>query len=146
MSEVQLKRERSLLARIFISPEEPRLRAGWRLLIQTILLVVLLVGVVIAASLFGIPQETLNSALGNTLILFIASQVPSIRTPADRRSFAVWLQLDKSRCAPRVGITFCTVFIYLPLTGLVDVRLCLEVDPASVIITNALLFFVVYVL
>src|SRR5689334_9016958 len=31
---------RGLLAQIFISPDEPRLRAGWRLLIHTILLII----------------------------------------------------------------------------------------------------------
>lgn len=35
------RQERSLLAQIFISPDEPRLRAGWRLLIHTFLLIIL---------------------------------------------------------------------------------------------------------
>jgi hypothetical protein len=38
MSEIQSTGARSILARIFLSPEEARLRAGWRLLSQTILL------------------------------------------------------------------------------------------------------------
>lgn len=156
MSEVQPKRERSLLARIFLSPEEPRLRAGWRLLIQTILLVVLLMGVVIAASLFGIPQETLNSALGNTLILFIAftGSVYLARRWLDRRSFAsLGLQLDQYTLRDLlagVGITFVQfVFIYFLMLGLGWLTFegfAWEIDPASVIITNVLLFFVVYVL
>lgn len=156
MSEVQLKRERSLPARIFISPEEPRLRAGWRLLIQTILLVGLLIGVVIAASLFGIPQESLNSAWGNTLILFIAftGSVYIARRWLDRRSFAsLGLQLDKYMLRDLlagVGITFLQfVFIYFLMLGLGWLTFegfAWEGDPASVIITNVLLFFVVYVL
>ena len=40
MSEIQPSRERPLLARIFLSPGEPRLRAGWRLLLQTVLMLV----------------------------------------------------------------------------------------------------------
>jgi membrane protease YdiL (CAAX protease family) len=156
MSEVQLKRERSLPARIFLSPEEPRLRAGWRLLIQTILLVGLLMGVVIAASLLGIPQESLNSAWGNTLILFIAftGSVYIARRWLDRRSFAsLGLQLDKYMLRDLlagVGITFLQfVFIYFLMLGfgwLTFEGFAWENDPASVIITNVLLFFVVYIL
>ena len=37
ISEIQPSSERSILARIFLSPDERRLRAGWRLLLQTIL-------------------------------------------------------------------------------------------------------------
>lgn len=42
--------KRPILARIFLSPEERRLRAGWRLLIQTLLWLVLMFGFVL---LFG---------------------------------------------------------------------------------------------
>jgi len=54
MSEIQARPERSIPAKIFLSPDEPRLRAGWRLLIHTLLLFVfgLLVGGI--ASLLGI--------------------------------------------------------------------------------------------
>ena len=41
MTEPIIPPQRSFLATIFISPSEPRLRAGWRLLIQTILLIIL---------------------------------------------------------------------------------------------------------
>jgi uncharacterized protein len=47
------RQERSLLAQIFISPDEPRLRAGWRLLIHTILLMVLMVGIVVIVVVIG---------------------------------------------------------------------------------------------
>jgi len=39
MAELKPAQERSFLKKFFLSPDEPRLRAGWRLLIQTILLI-----------------------------------------------------------------------------------------------------------
>ena len=98
MSEVQLKRDRPILARVFLSPDEPRLRAGWRLLVQTILLVVLGIGAGLVPLLLGVPPEILNSALGNTIILFIAftGSVYIARRWLDKRSFtSLGLKLNK---------------------------------------------------
>ena len=44
MSEIQPAPKRNFIARIFISPDEPRLRAGWRLLLQTLFSVYLIQG------------------------------------------------------------------------------------------------------
>src|SRR5687767_2673056 len=45
------QRERSLLAQIFISPDEPRLRAGWRVVIYLLVSFVFLFVVMIPLSL-----------------------------------------------------------------------------------------------
>ncbi len=58
---------RSLLAQIFVSPDEPRLRAGWRIALQSVLLALLLIiltiGVVIVGSLVGYDLSSLEVAI-----------------------------------------------------------------------------------
>ncbi len=80
-------RKRHILTRIFISPEERRLRAGWRLLIQTLLWLVLMFGLVI---LFGFISGRLFS---NGLILSVIASLFAVtisvflaRKFLDRRS------------------------------------------------------------
>ncbi len=80
-------RKRRILTRIFISPEERRLRAGWRLLIQTLLWLVLMFGLVI---LFGFISGRLFS---NGLILSVIASLFAVtisvflaRKFLDRRS------------------------------------------------------------
>ena len=80
-------RKRPILTRIFISPEERRLRAGWRLLIQTLLWLVLMFGLVI---LFGFISGRLFS---NGLILSVIASLFAVtisvflaRKFLDRRS------------------------------------------------------------
>jgi hypothetical protein len=83
MSEIQPVQQRSILARIFLSPDEPRLRAGWRLLIQTLLLFVFAIGFgalisIIAALLgqfrdgFGLILEQILSFLAITGSVYVA--------------------------------------------------------------------------
>jgi hypothetical protein len=94
---------RSMLAQIFLSPNERRLRAGWRLLIQSILLLVILsiisIAVVILTVFLGIGLNTLPplslfnllpTALSMTLAVWMARRL------LDRRSFAsLGFQLDR---------------------------------------------------
>ena len=63
MSENQPAQERSILANIFISPDEPRLRAGWRLLIQTIMFILFGVIIFIVASFLGLDSGDAPAAL-----------------------------------------------------------------------------------
>jgi len=57
MTDIQMTPKRSILARIFLSPDEPRLRAGWRLLLQIPFMVIIGLAV-------GIPAGILAMALG----------------------------------------------------------------------------------
>ncbi|MFH1635106.1 MAG: type II CAAX endopeptidase family protein [Chloroflexota bacterium] len=93
------KHQRSIFARIFISPDEPRLRAGWRLLIQTILMVVIAMG-------FSIPLLLLSEAfqfaidgliLNQIIELFVITvSVYLARRFLDRRTFvSLGLKLDR---------------------------------------------------
>jgi membrane protease YdiL (CAAX protease family) len=80
-------RKRPILARIFLSPEERRLRAGWRLLIQTLLWLVLMFGLVI---LFGfISGRFFSNQLTLSVIASLFSVTISVflaRKFLDRRS------------------------------------------------------------
>ncbi|MGB8213114.1 MAG: type II CAAX endopeptidase family protein [Anaerolineales bacterium] len=86
--------ERSFFENIFLSPAEARLRAGWRLIIQTILMLIVMAGLGILASLFVFIFHwgTSGSLLFilNTLIEFIAitASIYPARRILDRRSFA----------------------------------------------------------
>jgi len=86
---------RSLLAQIFLSPDERRLRAGWRDLLQAILLLVFLtivsIFVVVGAALLGLdlyalPSLSLFNLLPTALAMTLA--VWFARRLFDRRSFA----------------------------------------------------------
>jgi len=85
---------RSMLAQIFLSPSERRLRAGWRLLLQSILLLVILsivsIAVVILVLFLGIdlnalPLFSLATLLPTALSMTLA--VGIARRWLDRRSF-----------------------------------------------------------
>src|SRR5512146_187702 len=120
---------RPLWKRIFISPQEPRLRAFWRLAIQTILLVILLVGLGIPLGLFILvfrasPTGT-AAFVGNTLVSLVAitASVYAARRLLDRRSFvSLGLQLDWRVAADLLAgivITFILMgLIYLAMSGL----------------------------
>jgi membrane protease YdiL (CAAX protease family) len=155
MSETQPKQKRSILARVFLSPDEPRLRAGWRLLIQTLLLIAIGIGAGLVPVLLGAPPEVLNSEWVGTLILFLAftGSVYIARRWLDRRSFAsLGVQLNQ-RTLPDIlagiGITLVQMgFIFavmLTLGWLTVEGFAWDVDPTGTIITGVLTFFVVYI-
>ena len=84
--------QRSLLQKIFSSPKEPRLRAGWRLLLQSLLLVLCMLLLGLIASLgFGILNEIpyadllLLGALATCLA--VTASVYLARRFFDHRSF-----------------------------------------------------------
>lgn len=156
MSEVQLKQERSIPARIFLSPDEPRLRAGWRLLIQTFLLFVF---EIVSALVGGFLGRFLDGSIGsiwNRVIdfLVITSSVYVARRWLDKRSFeSLGLTLDKHTLLDvlaGIGITGLQMgFIYvlmLALGWLTFEGFAWEFDPTSVVITNVLTFFIVFIL
>lgn len=102
MTENSLKPKHSILKTIFISPDEPRLRAGWRLLLQTLLLIVL-------GFVFSIPIGLLSVIPGLELsdniflaisqgieIIAITLSVFLARRLLDKRSFgSLGLKIDK---------------------------------------------------
>ena len=152
MSEIQVRPERSLLAKIFLSPDESRLRAGWRLLIHTLLMFVfgLIFGGI--AALLGLLN--LGSIGGQILnFLVITSSVYVARRWLDKRSFeSLGLKLD-GRTLPDIlagiGITFVQMgFIYVLMLGLGWLTFegfAWEFDPVNVVITNVIVFFIMFI-
>jgi uncharacterized protein len=152
MSEIQPTQDRSILARIFLSPDEPRLRAGWRLLIQTILLFVLGAVVSIASSFLGpLNGSLLWSQILNFII--ITGSVYVARRWLDKRSFeSLGLKLDKRTLLDilaGIGITFVQMgFIYvlmLALGWLTFEGFAWEFDPINVVISSVLTFFIAFI-
>lgn len=152
MSEIQVRPERSLLAKIFLSPDESRLRAGWRLLIHTLLMFVfgLIFGGI--AALLGLLN--LGSIGGQILnFLVITSSVYVARRWLDKQSFeSLGLKLD-GRTLPDIlagiGITFVQMgFIYVLMLGLGWLTFegfAWEFDPVNVVITNVIIFFIMFI-
>jgi membrane protease YdiL (CAAX protease family) len=152
VSEIQPRQDRSILARIFLSPDEPRLRAGWRLLIHTILLFVFGTVVGIVSGFFG----TLNrSLIWGQIINFIAitSSVYVARRWLDKRSFeSLGLKLDKHTLIDilaGIGITFIQMgFIYVLMQGLGWLTFegfAWDFDPLNVVIREVITFFIAFI-
>jgi membrane protease YdiL (CAAX protease family) len=124
-------RRRPLLKWIFVSAEEPRLRAGWRLLLQIVLqfVVLLLVSVLLLTLLPGMLTGTLESLGAPELIGSLIAELISVtlsiyvvRRLLDHRSFAsLGLQLRAGAArqfAAGIGITFLMMGVVFVLQWL----------------------------
>lgn len=149
--------KRTLFARIFISPDERRLRAGWRLLLQTLLMLVfsagLGIGLVLLPALFeivgnGMLLSQIAELIALTLSIYIA------RRFLDRRSFGnLGLNLDaRARQDVLVGIGIAglmmgvifaleSAFGWLTLEGF-----AWDAMPGSAVARNALTILLVFIL
>lgn len=129
---------RGLVAQIFVSPDEPRLRAGWRLLIHTLLVIVFGLGLIIPLTLVvlmlnGMDQEALQETFtgfgGNALnivieVLVITAASWIARRFLDRRSFrSLGFQLNYTALTDTVfgillgGLLMGLIFIVESLVG-----------------------------
>jgi uncharacterized protein len=152
MSELQPTQRRSALAQIFLSPDEPRLRAGWRLLIQTILMFVF--GTILGAVAFFLGILDINSLWGQILnFVIITGSVYVARRWLDKRSFeSLGLKLDRHTLLDLlagIGISFLQMgFIYVLMLGLGWLTFegfAWEFDPINTVITNVITFFVIFI-
>ena len=165
MNDMQPSQIPSFLNRLFLSPNEPRLRAGWRLLLQTLLILliggclsILLIPLIFIFSpspialLENIPPELmLLSVLGEVIAVTVS--VFLARRFLDRRSIeSLGLKLDVRALADLlVGIliTFLQMgLIYLLMSFLDWIRFegfAWEFDPLSLILQNTLLFLLIFV-
>ncbi len=149
--------KRNLLAHIFLSPNEPRLRAGWRLVGQTLLvgLVNFLLGGI--TNLLGVPELTGKWGLLFRQFLELIRYVVSIyiaRRWLDKRSF-VSLGLKVTRQAwldvlAGIGIVFVLMgLIYGVMSSLGWVTFegfAWEYDGLGTVLWNTLIFFVIFLL
>jgi membrane protease YdiL (CAAX protease family) len=116
MSEIQPAPKRSFIAKIFISSDEPRLRAGWRLLLQTLIMIILAVIFQSALGIFFTPEKNGDADLfiGQILELVIfASSIYIARRLLDKRSFvSLGLQINK-RAAVDIFIGIAITFVMM---------------------------------
>lgn len=149
---------RSIWARIFISPAEPRLRAGWRLAAQTgvylILMIVLTIPLGIVMFFVELPPDVI--ILFSTLagLLAVTASVFLARRFLDRLSIAsLGLALDR-RTLPDllagIAITFLMMGgIYLSMSLLGWLRFegfAWQADPPAVVLGSTLVIFLAFVL
>ena len=152
MPETRPLQERSILERIFVSPDQPRLRAGWRLLIQTILFFLFGIIVVVIAASLGI--EITSFVFGNVLnFIATTASVYIARRWLDKMSFES-LGLRPNRQALLdvligIGITIVQMgLIFVAMLGLGWLRFegfAWEFDPISTVITGVLTFFIGFI-
>ncbi|MFL7869632.1 MAG: lysostaphin resistance A-like protein [Anaerolineales bacterium] len=149
--------QRTFLQTIFLSPNEPRLRAGWRLAIHTIGYNLLLFCIALPASipilLLGISPD--NLLLNEAIALFaIAPSVFLARHFLDKRSLTslglkldVWLPLD-------ILAGILIAFLMMGLIFLIEWWLgwasfegfAWQTDMVSTVIQNTLLYLGIFIL
>jgi len=166
MDHPQLPKNRSTFENIFLSPDVPRLRAAWRLLLQSVLLLFLggclsmCLGLVLLIAdpslldkLESLPPEyfllgVIAEAIAVTVSVFLA------RRFLDKRSIeSLGLKLDRWTVfdlLAGIGITFLQMgLIYLIMSGLGWVTFqgfAWQFDPLTLVLKNTLLFFVIFIL
>ena len=151
--------QRSFWKTIFLSPDEPRLRAGWRLIIQITLMLVLMIGLSIPLGISiwafhwdtaGILYFILNAII--ELVAFAAS-VYIARRFLDKRSFrSLGFKLDR-RILPDLLAGILITFIMMGLIYLVMGSLgwiqfggfAWRFDPLPVVLGQILLFFGIFI-
>ena len=149
--------KRNLLKVIFISPNEPRLRAGWRLLLQTSLMIVigLVLGFVIGALGIGQIPGNLGFLFAQILeLLIFTSSIYIARRWLDKKTFeSLGLKLNRQTIIDilaGIGITFVQMgFIYIAMLGLgwlIFTGFAWQFDPINSVITSVLTFFVIFIL
>ncbi len=149
--------KRGFLSIVFISSDEPRLRAGWRLLLQTVLMIVisLILGFAIGALGIGQIPGNLGFFFAQILELIVfTSSIYIARRWLDKKSFeSLGLKLNRETLfdiLAGIGITFVQMgFIYIAMLGLgwlTFTGFAWQFDPANVVITSVLTFFVIFIL
>lgn len=153
MTELPSAPKRSFLSRVFLSPDEPRLRAGWRLLLQTMLLFILAIIIGILAGFLGLSGGAVSVFDQIFNFILITGSVYIARRWLDKRSFeSLGLKLSRQTLVDilaGIGITFLQMgFIYvlmLVLGWLTFEGFAWEFDPMATVVQNTLLFFVAFI-
>jgi len=156
MSEIHPIPKRSFIANIFISSNEPRLRAGWRLLLQTLLMVILAVILQSVLSMAIIRGGSGNNDLFISQTLELTIFVTSIyiaRRFLDKRSFvSLGLQINKQAFTDifsGIAITFLMMgSIYFAETAagwLTFESFAWQNESVSNVLTGVLTFLAVFI-
>lgn len=168
MSEHKIQQNPSLLHNIFFSPEEPRLRAGWRLLLQTALVFFVIgclgsvaVLFLLASGLIADPSSSdlltelapellLLGAFGETIA--ITASVFLARRYLDKRPIeSLGLTLNKQTAVDiltGIGITLLqmgSIYVLMSWLGWITFEgFAWEFDPIGLVLKNTLIFFALF--
>jgi membrane protease YdiL (CAAX protease family) len=156
MSEIQPAPKRNFISWIFISSGESRLRAGWRLLLQTLVMIIFAVVLQIVVGLFITPGKNGNVDLFIGQILELVTFTCSIyiaRRFLDKRSFAsLGLQVNKQALNDvlmGIAITFVMMgsiyFAEVAVGWLKFESFSWQTEPLINVISGILTFFVVFI-
>ena len=157
MADIQIKPKRSFLARVFISPDEPRLRAGWRLLLQTLLMILisLLVGILVPAFFNGGVGGNAGFLISQIveLVVFTLS-IYIARRFLDKRSFASLGLAANARAFIDILAGIAVTFFMMGLIYLLEFAMgwltfdafAWQVEPVGAVFTSVLSFFVIFIL
>ena len=150
MTAIQPEHNRSFLSRIFISPDETRLRAGWRLLIQSLLMFLIGILIFTVGIFFGsdIVASQVFQQIANLAIM--TGSIYIARRWLDKRSFeSLGLKLDKQTwidILAGIGITFVQMsLIYFVMNALGWITFegfAWQFDPINTVISNVLIFLI----
>ena len=152
--------KRSLISTIFLSPNEPRLRAGWRFLIQSVLFIVLMIVLSIPVGLIAFYAHgnvsgtayfivnMLVELLGITVSVYIA------RRFLDKRSFkSLGFKLDKLvllDILAGIVVTFVmmgSIFVMMQSLGWLKFEsFAWTSEPVSNVILQTALFFFIFII
>ncbi|HIE57442.1 MAG TPA: CPBP family intramembrane metalloprotease [Anaerolineales bacterium] len=139
---------------IFLSPDEARLRAGWRLLLQIVLMIAIMLMIEIPLALF--PKGANNLLLAGQISMVIGTTVSVYiaRRWLDKRSFAsLGLQISR-RTWTDILVGFLITFPMMGLIFLLEWTLgwltldgfAWQFDPWSVALRETFVFFILFVL
>jgi len=152
MPESQPIQKRSFIARIFISQDEPRLRAGWRLLLQTLLMIIVSIPISIVTTLIKFNGNELLPGQIIELIIF-ASSIYIARRLLDKRSFvSLGLQINKQAFAD-IFIGIAITFVMMGLIYVAEVaagwltfeNFAWQTESTTNVIFGVLTFFIVFI-
>jgi membrane protease YdiL (CAAX protease family) len=121
--------QRPLLSRIFLSPDEPRLRAGWRFFIQTLLMLLLIGCFWVLVSLLLYFQTSLISNQWFMLIsegislISITLSVFLVRRYIDKRPFSSLGLLISKNLIPDLLVGFLIAFLSIGLVFFLEWQL-----------------------
>lgn len=146
--------KRNIFYWVFISSDEPRLRAGWRLLLQTLLFMVFGVIIFIVAGILNIDFQSSDSIWGQILnFAAVTASIYVARRWLDKRSFAsLGLKVNHQTLADilaGIGITFVQfIFIFGALFAfgwLTFEGFAWQFDPINTVITSTLRLLIVFI-
>jgi len=154
MSELQQKQERSIFASVFLSPDEPRLRAGWRLLPQLILYIFLSIILFDISSALGY-ESSVPSLFLNRIFDFLAvtGSVYIVRRWLDKRSFeSLGLKINRQVLVDifaGIGIMLVmmgSIFaVMLGLGWLTFEGFAWQFDPIGTVLSSVATFFILFI-